>query len=594
MAEEQMVTRTSFFSWKWLMLSSRDLRRVDNGIWLAFCGVYCTMTLFVLSHVGGIVCTCHAESTRDVVIIGSGFGASPVALRLSEKGYDVLVLERGKRFRDEDFPKTNWHLSKYLWSPLFRLHGILEIDLFRNVLALHGCGVGGGSLVYGNVLVEPAETMYASDSWSRLADWKKLLAPHFATAKRMLGVTENPKLWAADDAMLQVARDLGVAGTFRRAPVGAYFGEPGKRVNDPYFGGAGPDRVGCDHCRRCMIGCRTGAKNTLVKNYLYLAERSGAEIRSCAEVFDIRPLPYGEKDGARYEIHYRDPTRLFGGANVVRTRIIIVAASTLGTLRLLLRCRDVTGSLPSISRILGMAVRTNSEALLGSTLRTITPENDKGIAITSYFQPDAVTTVEPVRFPAGSSSMRFLSLPVVSGGGGMLMRLIRIMKHVFTSPIDFARTHVLPRWAERTTIILVMQSVESNIRFQLGRSWLTFWRNDLVSSINSPAKKPGRVEIAHQVMNRFAEYTGGIRGESANEALADIPTTAHILGGVPFGASSADGVIGMDFQVHGYPGLYVCDGSVVPANPGFNPSLTIAALSELLASQFPNKRENKT
>jgi cholesterol oxidase len=337
----------------------------------------------------------------DYVIVGSGFGGSVSAMRLVEKGYSVLVLERGKRYRDEDFARTNWNVRKYLFAPALRCFGILEISPFKDVVVLHGAGVGGGSLGYANVLQQPGDAMFDSPAWRHLADWKSILAPHYETARRMLGVSPNPRLGPADGILREIARELGTAGTFQPTPVGTYFapsGQEGHEVPDPYFGGEGPARSGCIFCGACMVGCRHNAKNTLVKNYLYLAEKWGAQVRPESLVRDVRPLREAPADGARYEVAYtRTTSWMRRSTRTVRARNVILAAGTLGTLRLLFRCRDVTRSLAAVSRRLGENVRTNSEALHGVAARDRATDYSKGIAITSIFHADAVTTIEPVR-----------------------------------------------------------------------------------------------------------------------------------------------------------------------------------------------------
>jgi cholesterol oxidase len=528
----------------------------------------------------------------DFVIIGSGFGGSVSALRLTEKGYRVRVLERGKRYRDEDFAKTNWNIRKALWAPALRCFGILQISPFRDVFVLHGSGVGGGSLGYANVLMAPGDEMFSAPAWRHLADWKSLLLPHYDTAKRMLGVAVNPRIWPADVLLREIAGELGTADTWQPTPVGTFFGEPddeGEEVADPYFGGEGPARSGCIHCGGCMVGCRYNAKNTLVKNYLYLAEKWGAEVEAEAEVRDIVPLPAGQPDGARFEVVYRSSSALmFKGQRRVRTRNVIAAAGALGTLRLLFRCRDVTGSLPKISQRLGDLVRTNNESLLGVIARDDTSDYSQGIAITSIVHADAITTIEPVRYSAGSSMMRLLTGPIIDGGSG-LSRLARSVWEIISRPADFARTHFRRRWAQRTTIILAMQTDDTKLRFRFGRSLFTLFRRGLVSHPDPESGHPSAIEISRKVTRRFAEKIGGIPAGSINESLLGIPMTAHILGGCPFGRSAADGVVGLDCQVHEYPGLYAIDGSIVPANPGVNPSLTITALAEYAISCVPDK-----
>lgn len=532
------------------------------------------------------------SDTLDFVIVGSGFGGSVSALRLTEKGYRVRVLEQGKRFRDQDFARTNWNVRKALWAPALRCFGILQISPFRDVFVLHGAGVGGGSLGYANVLMAPGDEMFSAPAWSHLADWKTLLTPHYDTARRMLGVAVNPRIWPADVLLRDIAAELGTADSWQPTPVGTFFGVPddeGKSVPDPYFGGEGPARAGCIHCGGCMVGCRYNAKNTLVKNYLYLAEKWGAEVEAESEVRDIIPLPGSQADGARYEVVYRSSSALlFKGERRIRTRHVIVAAGALGTLRLFFRCRDVTGSLPRLSPRLGDMVRTNNESLLGVIARDDTADYSQGIAITSIMRADANTSIEPVRYSAGSSMMRLLTGPIIESGG-FFSRLAQSLWGIVARPADFARTHFRSRWAQRTTIILAMQTDDTTLRFRFGRSLFTLFRRGLVSHPVPESGHPSAIEISRKVTRRFAERIGGIAAGSINEGLLGIPMTAHILGGCPFGKDAMEGVVGLDGQVHHYPGLYAIDGSVVPANPGVNPSLTIAALAEYAMSLVPNK-----
>ncbi|MDE3152133.1 MAG: GMC family oxidoreductase [Gemmatimonadota bacterium] len=535
------------------------------------------------------------ERVYDFVIVGSGFGGSVTAMRLAEQGRSVLVLERGKRFRDEDFAKSTWRARRYLWAPALRCFGILQVSPFRDVWVLHGAGVGGGSLGYANVLMQPTDALFDAPAWRDLADWKTILTPHFATARRMLGVTPNPRLWPADHVLQQIADELGTGDTFSPTPVGAFFGTPGREgeeVPDPYFNGTGPARRGCIHCGACMVGCRHNAKNTLPKNYLYFAEQHGSEIRAECAVRDIRPLDGAQPDGARYEVIYRRSTAMVPLASTsVRARHVIVAAGALGTLRLLFRCRDVTRSLPRISARLGDHVRTNSESILGSVSRPRDVDYSQGVAITSIINADAVTTVEPVRYPAGSSLMRFLSGPLTDGRT-FLGRALRSLAQIFTRPLDFLRTHVVPGWAERATVLLVMQTVDNRMKLRLGRSALTGFRRGLVSRPDPTSEASGSPELGRRVARTFAERTNGVLTGSINEGLFGVPMTAHILGGCPMGRDAEQGVVDLDCAVHGYEGLFVVDGSIVPANPGVNPSLTIAALAEYAAGRILARTAN--
>ncbi|RME89919.1 MAG: GMC family oxidoreductase, partial [Anaerolineae bacterium] len=469
------------------------------------------------------------ETTYDFVIIGSGFGGSVSAMRLSEKGYSVLVLEKGKRYEDEDFAKTNWAFWKYLWMPSLRAFGILQISLLKGVMVLHGVGVGGGSLGYANVLEVPSEATFATPAWNEPLPWGEVLRPHYETARRMLGVTRNPKLWPADHVLKEIAEARGQGETFRATDVGVFFGPEGETVPDPYFGGEGPPRTGCIFCGGCMVGCRYNAKNTLPKNYLYFAEKYGARVQAEAEVVDVRPVT-GE-DGARYEVLYRPSTRRFDGTrHRVRARNVVFAAGVLGTLRLLLTLRDVTRSLPDLSPRLGDRVRTNSEALLGSIARSRRVNYSEGIAITSIFNADEVTRVEPVRYPEGSDLMRYISAPLISQGDAVPVRALKSLAWMLRHPLDFLRAMVLPGWAHKVTILLIMQHVDNRLRLRLGRSLYTFFRRDLVAAPEPGYEVPARVDVGHDITRAFAEKTNGIPMGSLGENLLNLPTTAHILG----------------------------------------------------------------
>lgn len=511
-------------------------------------------------------------------------------MRLAEKGYKVLVLERGKRFRDQDFPKTNWNIWKFLWLPALRCFGIMQFSPLKDVLVLHGSGVGGGSLVYANVLMKPEDKYFAAPAWSRLADWQAVLEPHYATAQTMLGAVRNRKLWIADEVLKEVAADLGCAETFSPAEVGVYFGEEGQVAPDPYFGGQGPARAGCIYCGGCMVGCRHNAKNSLVKNYLFFAEKWGAKVLPECEVKDVRPLPDRRPDRARYEVFFHRPTAWpFRPMRSVRARNVIFSAGALGTTRLLLRCRDILRSLPKISQSLGEVVRTNSEALLGITNRSMKTDFSRGLAITSVFHADQVTAIEPVRYPDGSSLIRLMAGPLIRPGGTIAGRILRSVVEIIRHPIDYLKTYILPGWAHRTTILLVMQTEDNHIRLSLGRSLFTLFRLNLVSTTAEDRPIPKTIQAGHRAARGFAGKTNGIPLSSINESLFNIPTTAHILGGSPFGSNDQEGVIDLDCQIHNYPGLYIVDGSIVPDNPGINPSLTIAALAEYAMSRIPTR-----
>ncbi|HSL30839.1 MAG TPA: GMC family oxidoreductase [Anaerolineales bacterium] len=535
----------------------------------------------------------------DFVIIGSGFGGSVSALRLTEKGYSVLVLEKGKRFEDKDFAKTNWQFWKYLWLPALRAHGILQVSILKGVMVLHGAGVGGGSLGYANVLEVPPPETFALPPWNQPLRWGEVLRPHYETAKQMLGVTRSTRLWTADRILREMAAERGMGHTFRTTEVGAYLGEAGVTVPDPYFDGAGPARAGCTYCGGCMVGCRHNAKNTLPKNYLFFAEKNGAEIRSEAEVVDVRP--WTGNDGPftvdrpssalpSYAIVYRSSTAFRRREYIVYARKVIFAAGVMGTMKLLLQLRDVKRSLPNISRRLGHMVRTNSEALLGSVARTSAIDYSEGVAISSIYNHDSMTRVEPVRYPDGSSLMRFLAAPLIDKDVGVAVRVLRFIGWILTHPLDFARALILPGWAHNVTILLVMQHADNRMRFRIGRSLFTLFRRDLVAEKELGYEIHAQVRGSHQLTREFARRTNGVALGSLGENLLGLPTTAHILGGAPIGKSAREGVVNECFEVHNYPGLYIVDGSVVPANPGVNPSLTITAMAEYAMSKIPSKQ----
>jgi cholesterol oxidase len=541
------------------------------------------------------------QATYDYVIIGSGFGGSVSAMRLTEKGYSVLVLEKGKRFEDKDFAKSNWQFWKYLWLPEIRAHGILQISILQGVMVLHGAGVGGGSLGYANVLEVPPEETFATPAWNRTVNWGEILRPHYETAKRMLGVVINPRLWAADHVLKQMAAERGMGHTFRTTEVGAYLGEAGVTVPDPYFGGEGPSRAGCNYCGGCMVGCRHNAKNTLPKNYLYFAEKNGAEIRSEAEVVDVRPwtihdgswMGYSSSSRVeypRYMVIHQSSTSLRKPKQTVFAKNVIFAAGVMGTMKLLLHLRDVKRSLPRLSRRLGHMVRTNSEALLGSVARTSDINYSEGLAISSIYDHDTMTRVEPVRYPDGSSLMRFLAAPLIDRDVSVPVRLLKFLGWALTHPFDFAKALILPGWAHNVTILLVMQHADNRMRFRIGRSLFTLFRRDLVAEKELGYEIHAQVRGSHQLTRDFARRTNGIALGSLGENLLGLPTTAHILGGAPIGRDASEGVVNENFEVHNYPGMYIIDGSVMPANPGVNPSLTIAALAEYAMSKIESRQ----
>jgi cholesterol oxidase len=516
----------------------------------------------------------------DVIVVGSGFGGSTAALRLSEKGYRVGVLESGRRFDETTFPKTSWRLRSFFWAPHLGLFGIQRISLLRNVMVLSGAGVGGGSLVYANTLYEPFPSFFSDERWSHITDWRAELAPFYDQAKRMLGVVMNPSMTAADEIMRAVAEEMGVADTFVPTPVGVFFGEPGVEVADPYFGGAGPARKGCIECGECMTGCRHGAKNTLLKNYLYLAESAGAEVHPLTTVTGIRPLPDG-----RYEV-----TTVRSGAwarrrprSFVATDVVL-AAGTMGTQKLLHSMRD-TGQLPNLSPRLGELTRSNSEAILGA--RTFRRDADftRGVAITSSFLPDAQTHVEPVRYGRGSNAMGLLATALADGGGRS--RLLTWAGEVLRHPVMMARNLSMHRWSEQTIATLVMQPRDNSLTCYTTSG--LFGRR-LSSRQGHGEPNPTWIPVGHDVVRRIARRIGGFAAGGWNDVF-NIPMTAHLLGGAVIGDSPDTGVIDPYHRVYGHPGLHVVDGAAVSANLGVNPSLTITAQAERAMALWPNRGE---
>ncbi len=519
----------------------------------------------------------------DYVIIGSGFGGSVSAMRLTEKGYSVLVLEKGKRFEDKDFAKSNWQYWKYLWLPALRAYGILQISLLKGVMVLHGAGVGGGSLGYANVLEVPSDETFATPAWNQNVSWGEALREHYETAKKMLGVSRNPKLWKADLLLKEMAEERGMGRTFRATDVGAYFGESGVTVPDPFFGGEGPARAGCQHCGGCMVGCRHNAKNTLPKNYLYFAEKHGAKVQAEVEVTDVRP------SDAHYEITFQDSTKLFKRTQTIYAKNVIFSAGVMGTMKLLLNLRDVKKSLPKLSAKLGTMVRTNSEGLLGSVARTSDINYSEGVSISSIYNHDEMTRIEPVRYPDGSSLMRFLAAPLIDNDVSVPMRILKFFGWALTHPIDFLKALVLPGWAHNVTILLVMQHADNRMRFRIGRSLFTLFQTGMVADEEPGYEINAQVKGSHEVTREFAKRINGVALGSLGENLLGMPTTAHILGGAPIGKNGEEGVVDENFAVHNYDGMYIIDGSIMPANPGVNPSLTITALAEYAMSRIkPN------
>lgn len=532
--------------------------------------------------------TAAPPADYDVLVVGSGFGGSVTALRLAEKGYRVHVVESGRRFRDEDFARTSWDVRRYLWAPRLRCFGVQRIHRLPDVVLLAGAGVGGGSLNYANTLYVPPAEFFADRQWADITDWQAELAPHYAMASTMLGVVTNPCSGLVDDLMRATARDLGVEDTYRKTPTGVFYGMPGVRVTDPYFGGAGPERTGCTQCGNCMVGCRVGAKNTLVKNYLALAEGLGATVEPMRTVISVEP-----RDGGGYAVtHEATGSWLRHDRRTVTADQVVLAAGAWGTQKLLHAMRD-TGVLPRLSSRLGHLTRTNSEALGGVMMEKVKQGVDlsHGVAITSSFHPDAHTHVENVRYGKGSNLMGVLATILVPGD--RLPRPLQFLVEAVRHPLVFVRSWSQYRWSERTIIGLVMQSRDNSLQVSGRRAWLGRGRG-LTSRQGhgepNPTYIPAGQEAMRVLARRLSEATGlrAFPGSSLGE-IANIPLTAHFLGGVTIGSDAQRGVLDPYQRVWGYPDLHVVDGSAVSANLGVNPSLTITAQAERAMSLWPNR-----
>jgi cholesterol oxidase len=514
----------------------------------------------------------------DVIVIGSGFGGSVAALRLTEKGYRVVVLEAGARFDETSYPSTSWDLRRFLFKPSVGCYGIQRIDVLRDCLILSGAGVGGGSLVYANTLYEPPEAFYLDPQWRDITDWRRELAPFYDQAKRMLGVVDYPNTSPADVVMKQVADEMGVGHTFHPTPVGVFFGEPGREVADPYFGGAGPTRRGCLECGECMTGCRHDAKNTLTKNYLFLAERAGAQVHPLTTVTSVRPLAGGGYAVDTRSTTSRRRTRRF------RAEQVVFAASALGTQRLLHRMRD-QHLLPRLSERLGVLTRTNSESILGAVAADTSQDYSRGVAITSSFHPDAETHVEPVRYGKGSNAMSLLQTVLTDGDGPR--RWQAWLREMWHQRASLGRFYDFRHWSERTVIALVMQTSDNSITTFTKRGRLT-GRRRLTSRQGHGAPNPTWIPLGNAAARTMAKIVGGTAGGTIGEPF-NRPLTAHFIGGCAIGATAENGVIDAYHRIYGHPGLHVLDGSAISANLGVNPALTITAQAERAVSYWPNR-----
>lgn len=519
----------------------------------------------------------------DWIIIGSGFGGSVSALRLAEKGYRVLVLEKGRRFSRDDFPKNNWDLKRWMWNPGLGLRGIFQMSFLKHVTVLHGVGVGGGSLVYANTLPLPKESFFSSPSWSGLADWRRELSPHYDTARRMLGAAPNPRMTYGDNVLREIAVEMDREDKFHPTDVAVFFGEPGKTVSDPYFDGQGPDRVGCTFCGACMTGCRVGAKNTLDQNYLYLAEQQGVQIQPETEVTAVRP-----REGGGYTVETKASFGRKRPQTLTADRVVF-AGGVMGTMPLLLSMREDPKGLPGLSPRLGDGVRTNSESLIGVIAPKPKEDFSHGVAITSILNTDEHSHVEPVRYGPGSGFFRTMFSPH-SPGPTAFSRIFGALKTLLLNPMRWFRVMTVPDMARRQQVLLYMRTLDGTLSMKLGRQWRTGYRRNVVTTLDDPSHAPQAfIPEATEIAQRFAEKTEGSTASLITETVFGVPSTAHILGGACMGASPEDGTIDSDHQVFGYDGLYVIDGSAVSANPGVNPSLTITALAERAMSKIPPK-----
>jgi len=527
------------------------------------------------------------DNHYDFIVIGSGFGGSVSALRLVEKGYRVLLVEKGRRYRPEDFPRTNWNLRKYLWMPAIGMYGIQCLTLLRHAFILHGAGYGGGSLVYANNLLVPPDRVLEDPGWGQGA-WKETIMPYYEKAKRMLGAVPAASLGKADKLLREVGLEMTGEDSFHVNDVGVYFGEgPGVEAKDPFFGGEGPDRKGCTFCAACMIGCPENAKNTLDRNYLYLAEAKGLHVLTEHRVDRVEK---GEKGG--YRLLARKSTGLLRGRKILEADRVVFSGGVMGTVKLLLKCRT-RGWLPDLSAALGDRVRTNSEAILNVRADDPEAEYSDNIAITSGIYPDGDTHIEVVRYNRGSDVMGTL-LTLLTDASERVPRFVLLLGNILRHPLRFAGGLIPWRWGARSSILLVMQTLDNHIRFRWRRRWWRLGGRSLNSETAPGAERtPGYIPIANETARRMAEKIGGQPQSAWTEVLFNVSSTAHILGGAVMGTREEDSVCGLNGEVHGYPGLYIADGSTIPVNLGVNPSLSITALSEYIMDAIPDKKASQ-
>lgn len=512
----------------------------------------------------------------DYVIIGSGFGGSVSALRLSEKGYKVLVVEKGKWYHSNDFPKTNWNFRKWLWIPFLRFFGIMKITIFKHVAVLSGTGVGGGSLVYANTLPIPKASFFNTGSWQKLNNWEEDLQPYYQLALKMLGAVKNPKLYDGDIALQKLSKKFGIEDQFEATNVAVYFGKKNAVHPDPYFDGQGPERKGCSFCGACMTGCRNNSKNTLDKNYLFLAQKYGAVIMAEHEVYDVVPL--NKDDGKTgYEIALKSSTKIFTKKQTIRAGAVVFSGGVLGTIKLLLKLKQK--SLPNISDKLGDDIRTNNETLISVSSLNKNKNYSKGVAIGSILHTDANSHLEICRYSEGSNAWKFVHFPYTTGKN-VFVRFIKVIVLLAKSPIQYFKIYLVNPWAKSTVVLLFMQTLDSTLK--LKRNFL-----GQMTSTMSTGKKPSPfIPESLKLVEAFSKIVNGKNTSFALETLAGIPSTAHILGGAVMGADSKQGVIDKDNNLFGYKNILVIDGSMISANPGVNPSLSITAIAERAMSKI--------
>lgn len=522
-----------------------------------------------------------SDFDHDYIIVGSGFGGSVSGLRLIEKGYDVLMLEKGSELKAADFPKTNWDLRHWFWAPRLGWRGLFVLQPFRHVCVLAGVGVGGGSLVYANTLPIPKRGFFESPSWSHLSEnWSTELAPHYATARTMLGAEPSDFLAPADSVLKSVAEDRGTPEAFEKPHLAIYFGTPGETVSDPYFGGKGPDRTGCHRCGACMTGCRHDGKNTLDKNYLYFARQQGLQLQADTEVVKVSPI-----EGGGYEIEALYGRKQRSRERQVRTaKNVIFSAGALGTNALLLNLSNDPTALPKLSAQVGKRVRTNSESLIFVTVPGAKEDYSEGVAINSLLETDEHSHLEMVRYGAGSGFFRSLALPHIGGNLPWFLQPFLLFFAMLRHPIRTLRAMLVSDWAKQTMILLYMRSTEGTLSFVRGRS-------KMKTQLDQDEAPQARIPEASELADQIAKKTGGVAMSGFIESLLNIPITAHILGGCCMGDSPESGAIDPQHRLYGYEGLYAVDGSAISANPGVNPSLTITAMAERAMTFIPEKSE---